>query len=577
MKAPTRIAALPLFTVLLAACSAGEGGAGATADGFCQRVLARVGSFFATAPAAPTRPEYGGTAVVGAYAELASGMNSLALADHPSGQLQQFVNLMTLIQYDRDVKPVPYLARAWEVSDDNRELTFYLRNDVVWHDGVPTTAYDVEFTYLRATDPATAFPNASYWTHYVKGPEGVEVLDSFTVKLRLEPHAEFLDPWRAVAIMPRHLLADVPPAELKQHPFSMLCPVGNGPFRFVEHRQDESWTFAANPFFPAGLGGRPYLDRVVWRVILEQTTLLTELLTGNIDIYLFARPSQAADIKASQIAELRTNEPRQYAFVAWNARRPQFADARVRRALAMGTNRKAMVAAVFQGYGTVANTSVPPFHWAHDPSFADALPYDPQKAAALLDEAGWIDRNGDGIRENGDGVPLRFTLKSNQGNQVRADMAELIQADLAKLGAQVDIQILEFTTLVSQVTTPEVRDFDAVLWSWVEDFKLDQRDYFHSTRVDEPYGFVGLKDARVDRMLDTLPLILSREEAIPVWREYQKLVSEVQPYMFLYYPQGLFGVNRRLKDVVLDVRGEWVSVRNWWIPPEMRRGQVAAR
>ncbi|MBI4539799.1 MAG: hypothetical protein HY704_09870 [Gemmatimonadetes bacterium] len=570
--------ALVAAASLLAAACAGER-ARSTADDFCARALARVDSFFATAPAALTDPQHGGTAVTASYGEIADGMNGLVSADYTASQFQSFVNLMTLIEYDAELRPAPYLARAWEVSDDERELTFYLRDDVYWHDGTQSTAYDVEFTYLRATDPATAFPNASYWTHYVKGREGVEVLDSFTVKLRMQPHAEFLDPWRATAIMPRHLLEDVPPAELKQHPFGTRCPVGNGPFRFIEHRQDEAWTFGANPFFPAGLGGRPYLDRLLYRIILEQTTLLTELLTGNIDLYVGVGPSQGKEVQASQAAELRHFPFRQYVFVVWNARRPQFADPRVRRALTMAVNRQTIVDAILQGYGRIANAGVPPFHWAYDPSFAGGLPYDPKGAAKLLEEAGWIDRDGDGVRENADGVPFRFTLKSNKGNQARADIAEVVQANLAELGIVVEPQIVEWATLLNQLNTPELRDFDGVVMAWVVDFNLDERDLFHSQSAEQPYGWVGLEDPRVDRLLDTLPLVANREEAIPLWRDYQTLIVELQPYMYLYFSERLDGVSRRLRDAVMDVRGDWVNARQWWIPPEERRerGRAAAR
>src|SRR5690606_5639777 len=112
------------------------------------------------------------------------------------------------------------------------------------------------------------------------GPDGIEVIDDFTVRFHLEPHADFLDPFRPVAILPEHLLGDVPHQQLRQHPYGTQCPVGNGPFVFAEHRPQERWVFEANPAFPEPLGGRPFVDRYVYRVIPEQTTLLTELLTG---------------------------------------------------------------------------------------------------------------------------------------------------------------------------------------------------------------------------------------------------------------------------------------------------------
>ncbi len=283
--------------VVLGACGGGEGGvsrearpwmleaslseAGAGIP-FCEDVTARVSAFMAQfeGQMSPST-RYGGTVVVGNIGEIPAGMNGLISTDVTASQHQSFVNLMTLVQYDENLDPMPYLAESWEVSNDKTEITFHIRDDVYWHDGELTDAYDVAYTFKRAIDPETAFPNAAYWTHYDRGPEGVEVVDSFTVKFRMRPHADYIDPWRATAIMPEHLLGDVPSTMLRQHPYGTVCPVGNGPFIFVEHREAASWTFQANPAFPAGLGGRPYLDRYVYRVITEQTTLLTELLTAQ--------------------------------------------------------------------------------------------------------------------------------------------------------------------------------------------------------------------------------------------------------------------------------------------------------
>ena len=294
MKASRWIAG-PVLAALVAACGGDEtgssaaaasvvaGAAGATGE-FCATARARVDEFMATYRAehpAPSDERYGGTLVIGTIGDMGDGMNALVSSDYTSSQHQSFVNLMTLIDYDERFQARPYLAESWEVSEDNTELTFHLRRDVLWHDGEPTDAHDVAFTYIRATDPLTAFPNAAFWTHYVKGEAGVEVVDDYTVTIRLEPHSEFLDAWRTVGIMPQHLLADVPPEQLKQHPFGTQCPVGNGPFVFREHLPQDRWVFEANPAFPGSLGGRPYLDRYVLRVIPEQTTLLTELPHGE--------------------------------------------------------------------------------------------------------------------------------------------------------------------------------------------------------------------------------------------------------------------------------------------------------
>jgi peptide/nickel transport system substrate-binding protein len=475
---------------------------------------------------------------------------------------------------------VPYLAESFEVDDPENPtaVTFRIRPDIYWHDGFKVDAEDVAFTYRTVTNPETAYTNLSLFDNWVRGAEGVEVVDSLTVRIRIaRPHADYMDPWWFVAIMPHHLLEDVPVTQLLQHPYGNQCPVGSGPFVFVEHRPQESWTFKANPAFPEALGGRPFLDRYVLRVIPEQTTLLTDLLTENIDVFINPRPDQAPQIQASPNLELKNFVWPAYTLIAWNARKPQLSDARVRRALTMATNRNEIVESQLRGYGVIANTGIHPLHWAYDESLADELPYDPAEARRLLDQAGWTDRNGDGVRENSEGVPLEISVKYNQGNQRREDIAEIMQAQLSQVGVRVQPQVMEFGTMIAQMTSLE-RDFDAAVFGWsLGPGRIDDTSFFHSARIDEPYAFSGTNNPQIDQLLDTLQFVIDRDEALPLWREYQRLIIEEQPYMFMYFDERLEGVNRRLRGVQMDQRGEWITTKDWWIPREERGQDSGAR
>jgi peptide/nickel transport system substrate-binding protein len=555
-----------------AACGVDEPGAVASNEPFCQEVMPRVEAYVARARAenpVPDDPRYGGTLVVGNYGEIADGMNSAVSSDNIATQHHQFVNLMTLIDYDDKGEARPYLAESFDVAEDHRSVTFHIRRDVFWHDGEQTDAHDVAFTYRTVTDPRTAFPNAAFWNHYVTGPEGVEVVDDFTVTIRMEPHSDFLDPFRPVGILPEHLLGEVPPEQLRQHPYGTQCPVGNGPFVFVSHAPQDRWVFDANPAFSASLGGRPFVDRYVYRVITEQTTLLTELLTENVDLYLAPPPNQADRILEAEHLELIRFPSRQYNFIAWNSRKPQLADARVRRALTMGTDRRAIVDAILQGFGEVANSGVPPFHWAHDPEAA-SIEYDPEGAAALLEEAGWVDRDGDGVRENADGVDLSISVKYNTGNALRQDMVEIMQAQLADVGVEIRPEVVEWATLLQQINSPETRDFEGVVMAWVVEFKLDDTDLFHSERIDQPYAWSGTQNPEIDRLLEALSRATDRAEARDLWREYQVAMMQEQPYTYFYFPDRLAGVNRRVRGIEMDARGEWLNIREWYLDPATR-------
>lgn len=577
MRRRARALAFAALAPLVAASCGGDGEPRPVtwSDPFCADVMPRVAAWLdSVSAAAPPPPDdrYGGTLVAAGIGEMSGGggMNAFATNDYVARMHQQYVNLTTLVQYDEDLQPRPYLAESWEESDDGASVTFHLRRDVFWHDGEPTDAHDVAFTYLRMTDPALGYPNDTFWRNWVRGAEGVEVIDDYTVRMSFRPHPEYLDTWTAVGIMPEHLLADVPVEDLPSHPVGSLCPVGNGPFVFREHVTDQRWAFAANPAFPEALGGRPYVDRYVYRYVPEQAQILNELLTGGIDFYVQVQPEQMARVEAAADARAISFPGRTYAFLALNARRPQLADARVRRALAMGWNRTEFVEANLHGYGRVANGPVPPSHWGYDPDLENVLPYDPERAAALLDEAGWTDRDGDGVRENADGVPLAFDVAYNAGNMVRQNAAEYMQSQLRALGVEARAVAADYGALVDRAMNPDERDFDSMILAWTVEFRLDDTDLFHSRSVDQPLGFAGTQNPRIDELIDALAASRTREEAIPLWREYQQAVAEEVPYQFLYFPNRNMGLANRVHGVEADLRGEWLNVTEWWIDPAAR-------
>ncbi|HVG43467.1 MAG TPA: ABC transporter substrate-binding protein [Longimicrobium sp.] len=547
-------------TLLLAACT--DTGAG------------RGGANRAPAAEVPDSLRYGGTVTIGAYSDLQT-MNSLVTVDASSDNIQRNLLFLTLVQYDEKLNPVPALAERWDtarVKPDTLELTFHLRGDVRWHDGRPVTARDVAFTYLRARDPATGYPNASNFTFYDPAPV---VVDDRTIRFRFRAHSDFLDSWYVLAPMPEHLLGSVPPAQLANHPFGTQSPVGNGPFRFVQHAAGREWVFEANPDFPKALGGRPYLDRVVYRFVPEQTTLLTELLTGAVDLYMSANPAQAQRITSSPLARLDASAGRQWNWIAWNERRPMFADARVRRALTMAVDRRHVVDALLFGYGTVGRSTVTPAHWSYDSTdVATLIPYDTAGARRLLAEAGWQDRDGDGTLEDASGRPFRFTLKTNAGNQVRKDVVEMVQAQLARIGVQVEPRLVEWNTLNAQMTSPE-RDFDAIVSSFVDFFRKDDSDILLCRNRGRPYQVVSFCDPAADRMIDSLNVITDRAAAAPLWREYQHLVVQASPFTVLYYPKRLTGLSKRLHGVEMDVRSEFNTIGKWWIAPADRAAAPA--
>jgi len=431
---------------------------------------------------------------------------------------------------------------------------------VRWHDGRPTTANDVAFTFRRLKDPATAFPNASYFEHWTD----VVVEDSFTVRFTMEPHADPLAGWALFPIMPAHLLDTVPPEAMRRTSFNK-SPVGNGPFRFVSQRPNDRWVFAADTGFPEELGGRPHLDRLVWRVIPERQAQITELLAGEADLVLNP-PAERFDSLAAR-PELRglVRPTRKYVFIGWNGRVSPFADAQVRRAMTHAIDRGGMLAALRQGRGTVAVGPIDPDHWAFHEGLTP-LAYDPARALDLLAGAGYRDRDDDGVVERPDGSPFRFHLLIPAGSDFSRNVAEVVQSDLAGVGVEARLRVLEWGTLVADISSPQ-RRFDAVVMGWEGDLRPNLRDLFHSEALAGPFQLASYADDEVDRLLDRVAREADREAARPLWHRIQEILQRDQPWTFLYYYPDLALVRDRLRGVEMDVRGVLVNARDWRIAP----------
>ena len=519
----------------------------------------------AGAGAVPDSARYGGTLVIG-YASDIGDINPLTWNVQNALYMQESVLFTPLIAYDSALKPVPRLARSWEVNADTTLLTFHLRDDVWWQDGVRTSAHDVKFTYVLLRDPRTGYIYSGLWTFYGEA----EAPDSFTFRIRLRPHAEFMDVWRTLAPVPEHVLRGVPPERLAGHPFGTRRPVGNGPFRFVSRRAGQEWVFEANPRWPKELGGRPYADRLVYRAVPEPATLLTELETGAIDLYPGMPPQFAPQVRASTRARLVDYPDLSYENIIWNTRRPPFDDARVRRAMTRAIDREGLVRAVRAGYARVANSTVSPELWMHDPAAGAGMGYDPAAARRLLAEAGYADRDGDGVLEARNGRPLRFTLKVPHGNRERRDDAEIVQSELRKVGVAMEVREVEFNSLIAQISNPRNRDFDAVLIGWKPEFKLDDSDLYACSKRDQPLTWSGYCSPETDRLMDSVQVVADRAAALPLWKRYQARIARDQPVTLLYFTNRLVGVNRRVQNVHLDARGDWVGIDRWWITPSMR-------
>src|SRR5437773_2031524 len=296
---------------------------------------------------------------------------------HPlAKQVQRYVLLTTLARYDSTLTPRPYLARAWRWSEGGRTLTFTLRTDIRWHDGPRTTARDVVWTLAAARDPVTGYPRANDLTVLA----GETAPDDSTVVLRFSRPSIFPDVLTDLAILPAHLLDTVPHARLREAEWNRR-PVGNGPFRFVLHEPHRRWVFAANPGFPAALGGPPRLERFIVVVVDEPTAKLAALVAGELDFAGITAAHTAYVRRDPDLAVLDYPVIQPYGLV-FNTRRAPFDDPKVRLAAALAIDRREVVDGHAFGLAPIADGPVPPLL----PQYLSVprLPTAPDSSRALL-------------------------------------------------------------------------------------------------------------------------------------------------------------------------------------------------
>jgi peptide/nickel transport system substrate-binding protein len=499
-------------------------------------------------------PVTGGTVVVGFFSDL-DGLNEFVSTDANATAVMEYLLYVPLLRWGENLEIEGRLARSWEFSEDRREITMQLRDDVVWHDGVPTTADDVKFSFDMFRTPELGYPDQGALRYL----EDVEVLGPHEVRFRFSrAYADQLAHLRKV-IMPQHLLDRVLAAEMEGAEFNR-APVGNGPFRFVRWKQQQEIVFEANPDF---FDGRPWVDRVVIRVVPDQTALETALRTGQIDLVERLRYEAVGPLRRDPNVQVFTVPQRGYQFVGWNTRHPLFASAAVRRAMTLAIDRQRILDALVFGEGKVTAHPIMSLSrfYAED---IEPYPYDPDAARRLLEAEGWRDTDGDGVLDR-DGKRFEFELVTNLGNRLREDTLVMIQEDLRKIGVAVVPKVREWSVFLDDI---KGKRFEAFHMAWQTDFIVDPFDLFHSAGIEGKYNMGSYSNPRVDELIDAGKTARTHDEAAPFWHRFQETLHAEQPYTILYELNYSVGTTKRLRGVKVDVRSFLVGVEDWWITPE---------
>lgn len=532
-----------------------------------EKEVTKVVEAVVTATPEPTRVNEGGTVIESSFSD-AENLNPLLWTDEASFEVGTLLYDGLVDINVSDLSVVPDLAERWEVSDDNLTFTFYLRDDVAWHDGEPFTARDVKFTYDTILNEEINSPRRAGLAGILT-PEQIEVLDDHTVKFTLsQVNAAFLINECRYGIIPEHILGGLSAEEFNTAEFNTQSPIGTGPFMFREWVKDDHVALVKNPDY---FKGAPNLDFWYYKVVEDQTVEYAQLQTGEVDL---AEVTAALWEDAQQQEDLSCMTYPQFGFTFYiyqldPEKTPLFLDVRTRQALLYGLDREAIVDSVLQGLGDVAHSTVPPISWAHNPDNEPRYEYDPEKAVQLLEEAGWKDADGDGVREaHGvmgveDGTPFSFEIHTNAGNNERESNMVIFQQYWAELGVDAQPTAIEWNALLAELT--ETYEFEMIIVGFGWDPDPDQKTMWHTDSYGSGFNMNTYSNARVDEVIDAALLTVDQEERKELYFEMQQILAEEVPAPILYFRQGTGCWNTRLHEFEWnDLDHHW-NVEQWWV------------
>lgn len=468
-----------------------------------------------------------------------------------------------LLERDPDTLEMkPWVAASWEESEDHLVYTFHLRKDVTFSDGHPLTAHDVKFSFDTLKNPEVDAPHAR---NYFESVDSCEVVDEHTVRYTCnKPYFLHLVMLGSLEILPKHVYekGDFN----KDH---LRTPVGSGPYvlekwetgkRILLARSANYWNAAERP---------AWFDKHVFTIITDDNAAFQVLMRGDLDV-MALRPEDWVE---------RANTPKfnerlskysfftpAYGYIGWNARKPQFADKRVRRALTMLLDRPTILEKIYYGLAKPISAGLLPGTPEYDESI-EPWPFDPAGAVALLDEAGWKDTDSDGVRDK-DGVPFQFEVMMTDGNPSTERILTVFQEELRRAGIVLNIRVSDWASMVERV---QKREFESMVMGWQMTPDPDEYQLWHSSQADQGSNYVGFNNPEADQIIEQNRVSFDHEERIRLMHRLHAIMHDEQPYTFLFAPKTLVAVDKRIQGVVFHSLVPSNPRWEWFVPRAMQR------
>jgi peptide/nickel transport system substrate-binding protein len=581
--------------------SVSPGGAGATTRPAANASTPLANDPFARIRAAQDLPDYArGDWLVDAFGNTVGKLTPLISSDayQSTVEAQVLESLITRDPVTLDWQPL--LATGWQIEDhtdaynaaveklkaagrsdeeiardasvpDALQIRFRMRPGVTFSDGTPLTADDVVFTHQFIMNPAINAPRAKAYYARIRSADKTAP-DEVTFTFR-EPYFESLGLAGGMGIMPRHFYGQFSAEEFNN---SVGLLLGSGPYRMEDPRSWKPGTLIQLVRNDRYWGVAPAFDRLVFKEIPADSSHLAAFRNGDIDVFA-AFPEQYQEMIADADLVARTQHydyqspTGGYRYIAWNQKRNGeptfFADKRVRRALTHLVDRERLVQEIMLGYAVPATGPFNPLSKQYNKQ-VKPLPYDPRQARELLREAGFEDRNGDGVLEDSSGRPFQFRLTYPGGNQNYQKMVLFLKDAFARGGVVLDPDPLDWSLMVERLNK---KDFDAITLAWTAGIESDIFQMFHSSQaVADGDNFMSYVNPELDRAIEIARTTVDENERMPHWHKAHAIIAEDQPYTFLMNPKSLIFLDQRIANVQKLERG--LNPREeWFVPIDKQR------
>jgi peptide/nickel transport system substrate-binding protein len=460
----------------------------------------------------------------------------------------------SLIERDPDTLEFkPELAHRWEISSNHLQYTFYLRNDVKWHDGKKFTADDVVFSFERIMDDKV---DAPFLRVYYADVEKVEKLDDYTVRFTYKkPYFLALSFCGGISIVPKHIYNDN--QDFNRHEYNRK-PIGMGPYIFKEWKTNKRIVLVRNENY---WGQKPEIKKIIFKIISDPAVSFQVLKKGELD-FTSLQPIQWVKQTTGEKFNQKFNRYKYltpgYNYIGWNNQHFIFKDKNIRRAMTMLIDREKILEKLKYDLGRSVSG---PFFIEGNQYNQNIKPilFNPKEAIKLLEKAGWIDHDNDGILDK-DGKKFEFTFLFPNGSSFSERLSTILKEDLKKLGIIMNLEKMEWAAFLGKI---EKKDFDATSLGWSAGFEGDPYQVWHSSQAEIARGsnFISYKNKKVDELIEKARIEFNEEKRNKIYHEIHRLINDDQPYTFLYSSYSLAVVAKRFDNVIVHKSGldseEW--------------------